>query len=308
MSRGTIVALSGGIGGAKLALGLSRVMAAQELLIVANVGDDFEHLGLHVAPDLDTLLYTLAGLDNPTLGWGRADESWNFMATLGTLGGPTWFALGDRDLALHVARTERLRAGQTLSAITGQFCDRLGVAPRLLPATDDPLRTRLHTDEGWLAFQDYFVRRRCAPAVRAIAYDGAATARVQPQVLAALADPALRAVVICPSNPFLSVDPMLAIPELRAAIAACAAPVIAVSPLIGGRAVKGPTAKLMGELGLPQTTQAVAEHYGALLDVFVIDPADAAATVLPRRRVVTPTLMTSLEDREHLARAVLAAV
>ncbi len=245
-----MVALSGGIGGAKLALGLSRIVAADNLLVVANVGDDFEHLGLHVSPDVDTLMYTLAGLDNTKLGWGRRDETWSFMETLAALGGEDWFRLGDRDLAVHVERTRRLRLGETLSAITADFCRRLGVGPCVLPVTNDPVRTRLRTDEGWLDFQDYFVRLQCRPVVRELAFKGADEARPHPDLLAALRDERLRAVIICPSNPFISVEPILAVPGTREAISACLAPVIAVSPIIGGRAVKGPTAKMMTELGM----------------------------------------------------------
>jgi len=201
MSRDLVVALSGGIGGAKLALGLSRIVAADNLLVVANVGDDFEHLGLHISPDTDTLMYTLAGLDNTKLGWGRQDETWSFMETLTALGGEDWFRLGDRDLAVHVERTRRLRRGETLSAITADFCRRLGVGPRVLPATDDPLRTRLRTDEGWLDFQDYFVRHQCRPIVRELAFKGVDEARPHPDLPAALRDERLRAVIICPSNP-----------------------------------------------------------------------------------------------------------
>jgi LPPG:FO 2-phospho-L-lactate transferase len=230
------------------------------------------------------------------------------MDTLRSLGGEAWFALGDRDLAVHVERTWRLRAGHTLSQVTAHLAARLGVAPRILPATDDPVRTVLDTAEGRLAFQEYFVHRHCQPTVQAIAYAGAATARPQADLLAALRDPRLRAVVICPSNPYLSVDPMLAMPELRRAIADCAAPVIAVSPLIAGRAIKGPTAKLMAELGLEPSTQTVGLHYRDLLDIFVIDPADASSTSLDVALVVAPTLMTSLADREALARVVLGAV
>jgi LPPG:FO 2-phospho-L-lactate transferase len=308
MNRDLIVALSGGIGGAKLALGLSRVLPPENLLIIANVGDDFEHLGLHVSPDIDTLLYTLAGLDHPIQGWGRADETWHFMETLRALGGADWFALGDRDLAIHVERTHRLRQGQSLSQITADFARRLGVAPRILPVSDDPLRTRLQTAEGWLPFQEYFVHQRCAPVVQSFAYEGAARARVQPAVMAALRDPRLRAVVICPSNPYLSIDPMLAIPEFRDALTRCAARVIAVSPIIGGRAVKGPTAKLMGELGLDPSSQAIGQHYGDLIDVLVIDPVDETGTALGIQMVVAPTLMKTLADREALARVVLRAV
>ena len=299
-----IVALSGGIGGAKLALGLTHLLPPERLLIVANTGDDFEHLGLSISPDLDTLAYTLAGLDNPELGWGRRDESWAAMATLEALGGEAWFRLGDRDLALHLFRTARLHAGARLSAVTSEICARLGIGPRVLPATDDRLRTQLDTDAGWLAFQEYFVHRRCIPTVRAIAFDGAASARPQPEVLAAIA--AAEAVVICPSNPFISIEPILAVPGLRAALAATAAPVIAVSPIIGGRAVKGPTAKMMAELGLEVSARAVAERYGALLDIFVADPADAAAVAGPRV-VAAPTLMHTLAEKTALARVVLDA-
>ena len=301
-----IVALSGGIGGAKLALGLAQLLAPERLLIVANTGDDFEHLGLSISPDLDTLAYTLAGLDNQELGWGRRDESWAAMETLAALGGEAWFRLGDRDLALHLFRTARLRAGAPLSLVTAEICARLGIGPRILPATDDRLRTRLETDAGWLDFQEYFVHRRCAPTVRAIAFDGAASARPQPQALAAIA--AAEAVVICPSNPFISIEPILAVPGLRAALMVTAAPVIAVSPIIGGRAVKGPTAKMMAELGLEVSARAVAERYGALLDIFVADPADAAAVAgLGPRVVAAPVLMHTLAEKTALARVVLDA-
>src|SRR5499433_64356 len=272
-----VVALSGGIGGAKLVLGLSRVVPADDLLVVANTGDDFEHLGLAISPDLDTVMYTLAGLDDPQRGWGRRNETWTFMDALGALGGETWFALGDGDLATHVERTRRRAAGEALSAITADFCRRLGITTRLVPMTDDAVRTRLRTDMGWLGFQDYFVRRRCEPAVLEVAYDGAATARAHPDVLAALRDPQLRAVVICPSNPYLSIEPILAVAGVRDAIRDCRAPVVAVSPIIGGRAVKGPTAKMMAELGLPVDAAAVARHYRDFVDVFVADEQDAAA-------------------------------
>jgi LPPG:FO 2-phospho-L-lactate transferase len=308
MSRDLVVALSGGIGGAKLALGLSRIALADNLLVVANVGDDFEHLGLHISPDIDTLMYTLAGLDNTKLGWGRRDETWSFMETLTGLGGEDWFRLGDRDLAVHVERTRRLRQGETLSAITADFCRRLGVGPRVLPATDDPVRTKLRTDEGWLDFQDYFVRLQCRPVVRELAFEGARDARPHPDLLAALRDERLGAVIICPSNPFISIEPILAAPGMREALSACAAPVIAVSPIIGGRAVKGPTAKIMTELGMTPRAAAVAERYGDLLDGYVMDIADAeeAAHVAPRV-TLAPTLMTNLAEREELARIVLEA-
>jgi LPPG:FO 2-phospho-L-lactate transferase len=307
-NRNLVVALCGGIGGAKLALGLSRVVAGANLMVVANTGDDFEHLGLAISPDLDTIMYTLAGLDDPQRGWGRRDETWTFMAALEALGGETWFALGDGDLATHVERTQRLRAGEALSAITADFCRRLEIAARLVPMTDDVVRTRLRTDEGWLDFQDYFVRRRCAPRVLEVTYEGAATARAHADVLAALGDPRLRAIVICPSNPFLSIEPILAVPDLREAIAHTAAPVVAVAPIIGRRAVKGPTAKMMSELGLEVNAVTVARRYQELLDAYVLDRVDAAESgKLGIPVTVTHTLMTTLADREHLARHVLAS-
>src|SRR5204863_7311071 len=223
---GPVLALSGGVGGAKLALGLYRILPPDTLTIVANAGDDFEHLGLSISPDLDTLLYTLAGLDNPELGWGRRGETWTFMNALGALGGETWFRLGDGDLATHVERTRRLNAGEGLSAIIDDFRRRLGIAARLPPTSDDPVRTRLRTAEAWLDFQDYFVRLRCEPAISELAFAGADAARPHPDFLAALADPRLKAVVVCPSNPFISIDPILAVPGVRTALRECRAPVV----------------------------------------------------------------------------------
>nr|WP_264185495.1 2-phospho-L-lactate transferase [Roseicella aerolata] len=297
--------MSGGIGGAKLALGLSKILPPEELLIVANTGDDFEHSGLAICPDIDTLTYTLAGLDNPVLGWGRRDESWAFMETFAQLGGEDWFRLGDRDLALHVLRTHRLRQGEALSSITDDIRRRLGIGPRILPMSDDPVRTRIRSDEGWIDFQDWFVRRRAAPVVRAVEFAGAGSARPQAEVLAALrARP--RAVMICPSNPFISIEPILAIPGMREAIAACGAPVVAVSPIIAGQAVKGPTAKMFAELGMAPSASAVAARYGALLSGFVMEEGDDAAGITPRV-FRARTLMRGLEDKLALARAVLAA-
>jgi LPPG:FO 2-phospho-L-lactate transferase len=304
----TVVALSGGVGGAKLALGLSRVLPAEELLVVCNTADDFEHLGLCISPDIDTVMYTLAGVANPELGWGRGDETWSFMETLDTLGGATWFRLGDRDLAVHVERTRRLRAGESLSAITADVCTRLGVAPRVVPMSDDPVHTRLRTEEGWIDFQDYFVRQRCEPVVHEVAFHGAATARMQPDFLAALTDPQLKAVVICPSNPFISIEPILAVPGVREALAGCAAPVVAVSPLIGGRAIKGPTAKMMAELGTAPSAGGVARRYDDLLDGYVCDFADMDQVAgITARVTLAQTMMTTLADREALARTVLGA-
>jgi len=304
----TVLALSGGVGGAKLALGLYRTLPPDTLTIVANTGDDFEHLGLAISPDLDTLLYTLSGQDNPELGWGRRGETWNFMAALEALGGETWFRLGDGDLATHVERTRRLNSGESLSSIIDDFRRRLGIAARLIPMSDDPVRTRLLTPEGWLDFQDYFVRLRCAPIVQEIAFAGAERASAHPDLVAALADPRLRAVVVCPSNPFISVDPILAVPGIRAALRQCPAPVVAVSPIIAGKAVKGPTAKMMAELGLPVDAAAVARHYGDFLDLYIADEEDAASIAgLDVPVVLARTLMQTLADREALARTVIAA-
>jgi len=308
MSKRLVVALSGGIGGAKLALGLSRILPADELLIVANTGDDFEHLGLSISPDIDTLTYTLAGLDNPVTGWGRRDETWSFMDSIGALGGEDWFKLGDRDLALHVERTRRLRAGQTLSEMTADVCRRLGIGPRIVPMSDDHVRTRVRSDTGWIDFQDYFVRQQCRPVVQELSFEGAAQAKPQPDIIAALRSGSVRAVIVCPSNPFISVEPILAIPGMRDALKQSGAPIVAVSPIIGGEAVKGPTAKMMRELGLDVSAAAVAARYGDLLDGYIVDHADADGVGNIRARVtIARTLMKSLEDREALARVTLDA-
>ena len=302
-----VAALSGGIGGAKLALGLYRILPPDSLTVACNTGDDFEHLGLSVSPDLDTVMYTLAGIANPETGWGRANETWTFMAALAQLGGETWFRLGDADLATHVERTRRLAAGESLSAISNDFCRRLAVRARVVPMCDQPVRTVVHTENGVLPFQRYFVERRCEPEVRGFEFQGATEASPTPALLEAFASERLEAVVICPSNPFISIDPILAVPGMRAAIAACRAPVMAVSPLIGGRAVKGPTAKMMAELGRPTSATAVAEHYGGLLDGFVVDSADAAeAQAIDLPCLVTRTLMASEDDKRTLAAEVLA--
>jgi LPPG:FO 2-phospho-L-lactate transferase len=303
-----IIALSGGVGGAKLALGLSRIMPPEDLLVVVNTGDDFEHLGMSISPDIDTVAYTLSGLANREVGWGRHDETWSFMETMEALGGDTWFRLGDRDMALHVERTRRLRNGESLSTVTADLCRRMGVGPRVVPMTDDPVRTRLLTDLGWLDFQEYFVHRRCEPVVSQLQFQGAGAARPHPAFLAALADPSLEAVVICPSNPFISVEPILAIPGVREALIACSAPIIAVSPIIAGRAVKGPTAKMMTELGMDPSAGTVAQRYADLLDGYVIDHADMSEVVsIDARVTLAQTLMTTMEDREALARIVVEA-
>jgi LPPG:FO 2-phospho-L-lactate transferase len=303
-----IIALSGGVGGAKLALGLARIMPPEQLVVVVNTGDDFEHLGLSISPDIDTVTYTLAGIANRELGWGRHDETWSFMETMEALGGETWFRLGDRDVALHVERTRRLNAGETLSAVTADFCRRLGIKSHVVPMSDDPVRTRLRTDEGWLDFQEYFVHRRCEPVVHELLFQGAGAARAHPDFLAALRDPSLQAIVICPSNPFISVEPILAIPGVRQAMIDSPVPIIAVSPIIAGQAVKGPTAKMMQELGLDPSAGTVAHRYHDLLDGYVIDHADMSEVVsIDARVTLAQTLMRTMEDREALARTVLDA-
>jgi LPPG:FO 2-phospho-L-lactate transferase len=304
--RGKVLALCGGVGGVKLALGLYRVLPPHGLILCVNTGDDFVHLGLHVSPDLDTVMYTLAGLDNPETGWGRRGETWTFMQALDALGGETWFRLGDGDLATHVERTRRLARGENLTAITGDFARRLGIEAELLPMSDDPVRTLVETSEGRMPFQRYFVARRCEPAVSRIIFGGAGRARPNPRVMAALRSPDLALVVLCPSNPYLSVDPILALPALRQALEERAAPAVAISPLIGGQAVKGPTAKIMAELGVAQTQASIARHYDGLIDGIMIDTADRAeAASSPLTTRSTRILMTSLEDRERLAREAL---
>ena len=304
--EGRVVALCGGVGGAKLAVGLARVLG-ERLVVVVNTADDFEHLGLAISPDIDTVLYTLGGRADRERGWGRADESWRFLSALGELGGETWFQLGDLDLALHVLRTQALRAGRTLTAIVGEVARRFDIRSTILPMSDDPIRTIVETPQGDLAFQRYFVERRCAPEVLGIRFAGASGARASAQVREALEAPDLRAIVICPSNPYLSIDPILATPDIRKLIETTRAPVVAVSPIIGGAAVKGPTTKIMRELGAPTTSQTIAQHYRGLIDGLVIDKADAAERDLPEIAVkVTGTLMQNNTDRDRLAAATLA--
>jgi LPPG:FO 2-phospho-L-lactate transferase len=283
------------------------VLGPDELTVIVNTGDDFEHLGLHVSPDLDTVLYTLSGLADPERGWGRADESWNFMTAASELGGEDWFQLGDRDLAIHVLRTHGLKVGKPLSRVMQNAAERLGIRAGIAPMSDDPVRTIVETSEGALPFQRYFVERRCQPQVRGIFFDGASAARPAENALSALAGPHLEAVIICPSNPYLSIDPILAVPGMREALRNASAPVIAVSPIIGGAAVKGPTTKIMAEFRVERTSAAVAAHYRGLIDGLIIDEADVADLPTLDIAVETaPTLMCDLNDRDVLARRVLA--
>jgi LPPG:FO 2-phospho-L-lactate transferase len=304
-----ILALAGGVGGAKLAHGLSMQLKPRDLLVVVNTGDDFTHLGLHISPDLDTVMYWLAGQNDAARGWGLADETWNFMAALERLGGPTWFNLCDRDLATHVERTQRLCAGDTLSAVTRYLCGRLHIEHAVAPMSDDKVRTIVHTDEGELEFQHYFVRRHCEPRVFRFAFENAEAASPSPAFDAALASASTDAIVICPSNPFLSIEPILKIAGVRERIAQSRAPVVAVSPIVAGDAIKGPAAKIMRELGREASALEVARHYRGLIDGIVIDALDAALKpqieALGVKVAVTNTIMKSRSDQTLLARTAI---
>ncbi len=303
----TVVALSGGVGGAKLVSGLADILPPGELVVVANTGDDFEHLGLHIAPDIDSVFYALAGWNDTERGWGRAGETWQCMSALGQIGGETWFNLGDQDLALHLERTRRLRAGESLSAVTAALCHAAGIATRIIPMSETPVPTVVHTkDQGDLAFQHYFVRERCEPVVTGFTHRGAAQAEM-PRALAEVRD--VEAVIVCPSNPFISIAPILAVPGMRDWLKGLGAPVVAVSPLIGGQAVKGPTAKMFAELGLDVTNAGLVAHYGGLLDGLVIDHADGQNVHdLSVATAVTATLMQTAEDRHRVADIALSLV
>ncbi|MFT3895603.1 MAG: 2-phospho-L-lactate transferase [Anaerolineales bacterium] len=303
-----IVALAGGVGGAKLAHGLAQILSPDELTIIVNTGDDFEHYGLSISPDLDTVCYTLAGLANPDTGWGRVNETWNVIQNASRLGGPGWFNLGDQDLGTHLERTRRLREGQTLAQITKEFCQAWGVEYTVLPMSDQPVHTIVETDEGDLAFQEYFVHRRCEPRVKGFRFDGLDSAEPAPGACEAIQS--AEAVVICPSNPWVSVDPILKVLS-RASSPLRSAPreVIAISPIIGGQTVKGPAAKMYSELGIDPSAFAVANHYRKLATSFVLDKIDAqldeSVRALNMQTLVTNTLMKSHDDRKQLAGDVL---
>jgi LPPG:FO 2-phospho-L-lactate transferase len=298
------LAITGGVGGAKLALGLSHVLPPDDIAFAVNTGDDFEHLGFCISPDIDTLTYTLADLSNKELGWGRQDETWAFMEAMESLGGETWFRLGDRDLALHAYRTQALKAGRNLTEVTAEICQRLGIPQQVLPMSDDPVRTTVRTPDGPLAFQHYFVRDRCAPVVTGFEFRGADSARLNPRIEALLGD--LKGVIICPSNPFVSVDPLLSIGRTRQLLADLRVPVVAVSPIVGGTAIKGPAAKMMAELNIPSNAAAVAAHYDGLIDGFVLDEQDRALDgTLAVPSTVTQSVMLTLDDRISLARTTL---
>jgi LPPG:FO 2-phospho-L-lactate transferase len=307
---GHVLALCGGVGGAKLASGLAAILPPEGLTIAVNTGDDFVHLGLHVSPDIDTVAYTLSGLADRERGWGLAGETWTFMDQLKRLGGEGWFNLGDRDLAMHVERTRRLATGETLSRATAALAAALGLAHPIVPMSDEPVRTVIQTEAGELPFQRYFVGEQCRPVATGVCFEGAAAARPSPGLASTLARSDLAAVIVCPSNPYLSIDPILAVPGVRSRLEALSAPIVAVSPIVGGQALKGPAAKLMRELGVEPSSASVARHYGGLLDGLVVDGADEAEApalcALGVEALVTATVMASDEDRIRLAGETLA--
>lgn len=309
--NGHVLALSGGVGGAKLAAGLAAVLPPERLTIAVNTADDFEHLGLTICPDIDSVTYALAGLNDTVRGWGMMNETWQAMEMLSRLGEADWFNLGDRDLGMHIARSWRLREGESLSQVTARLTGELGIRHAVVPMSDSPVRTQVRTDEGWLDFQRYFVAEQCRPVAREIRFEGAG-AEPSPGFAGALDRKDLAAVVICPSNPYLSVDPILSLAGVREKLAATDVPVIAVSPLVGGTAIKGPLAKLLGELGKPCDNSAIADHYEGLVDCLFIDDADRNDEQGLRKAglsvTVTQTVMREATDRERLAREVLAAV
>jgi LPPG:FO 2-phospho-L-lactate transferase len=299
----SIVALAGGVGGAKLVHGLAQILAPEELTVIVNTGDDFEHLGLSISPDLDTVCYTLAGLANPETGWGRINETWQTITNLKKLGGPDWFNLGDQDIATHLERTRRLKDGQSLSQITRDFCAAWGVRHTILPMSDQPVHTIVETDEGELAFQEYFVHRRCEPRVKGFRFEGLVMAEPANGVKEALQS--ADAIIICPSNPWVSIDPILAVLKLPSTVHRPLS-IVAVSPIIGRETVKGPAAKMYAELGIQPSALAVANHYREILSGFVLDQKDSDLKEnMPVQTLVTDTLMKSLTDRARLAQDVL---
>ena len=293
-----ILAITGGVGGAKLALGLSKILTPDELLFLVNTGDDFQHLGLEISPDLDSLLYALSGKNNPELGWGRANETWACISELEELGADSWFRLGDRDLALHLVRTQMLNQGATLQKVADRLSESLGIDHRIAPMSNDKISTTVNTPNGKLTFQEYFVREQCEPAVIDFDFEVIEKATPNPVVMSWLDE--CDGIIICPSNPYVSVDTILSVPKYRDAFQA--KPVIAVSPIVGGLAIKGPAAKMMPELGVPPTPIAVAKHYGSLLSGFVLDQTDhEQAKDIPIPSIVTQTIMLTLQDRIALA-------
>jgi len=302
-----IVALAGGVGGAKFAHGLAQTLPPEDLTVIVNTGDDFEHYGLSICPDLDTVCYTLAGIANHETGWGRLNESWNVIENASRLGGPDWFRLGDQDLGTHLERTRRMKEGQTLSQVTKDFCRTWGIKQTILPMSDQAVRTIVETDEGDLAFQEYFVHRRCEPRVRGFRFAGVDAA--EPALGASEAIRAADAVIICPSNPWVSIDPVLRVLFPPPNEKGSGVRVVAISPIIGGKTVKGPAAKMYRELGIEPSALAVARHYCNLATGFVLDHVDRQLEgdirSLRMRTFVTNTLMNSHDDRKQMALNVL---
>ncbi len=304
-----IIALTGGVGGAKFITGLAAIVAPEELTIVVNTGDDFNHWGLPISPDLDSVMYKLAGINNKETGWGMANETWHTLQAMQKLGAEDWFQIGDQDLATHIERHRLLQTGHTLSETTRLLCQRLHVKHSLIPMSDDAVATRLHTSSESLAFQDYFVKHQSRPIVQAISYEGASLARPNFQFMSALLSPALQGIVISPSNPLLSIAPILALPGITEVIKARRVPVIAISPLIQGKAFKGPTAKLMTELGMESSVVGIGKFYQPMVTHVMIDSTDAhhcsALEMLGMRGVLANITLTSTADAISLAQHVV---
>lgn len=303
------LALSGGVGGAKLALGLSHVLDIEQLLVVVNTGDDFQHMGLSVSPDIDTLIYTLSGLNNRELGWGRQDESWNFMQACEELGMETWFRLGDKDLALHLFRTQCLAQGFTLSEVTRELCKRFNIKTQIVPMSENSVKTFVNTSIGTLPFQEYFVKHHCVPEVTGLEYKGIDSAKMSSSFDQYLDDPLLQAVIICPSNPFLSIQPILSLDKVKKKLKKIMTPVIVVSPVVEGQALKGPTAKMMKELDFDCDVSGIVDFYADITDGIVIDNKDSGYVEEIESRGVkvhtTNIVMQSLQDRKDLAKEVI---
>ena len=302
------LAITGGVGGAKLALGLSKLLSAEEIFFAVNTGDDLEYSGLYIAPDIDTLTYTLAGINNPETGWGQANDTWSVMENLQLLEGDTWFKLGDQDLALNLRRTQLIKQGYSLSESTEKICAALKISHKIIPISNDPVRTLVQTDDGMLSFQDYFVRKGYQPEVRQIHFEGASTANLNPLIKQQLDEPSkLDGIIICPSNPYVSIDPLLSIQGAREILIQSKVPIVAVSPIVDGDAIKGPTAKIMKELGITPGASSIAQHYGELLSGFVLDHKDLEISNSIKTTTMTAnTVMLTLDDKVALARKVIS--
>ncbi len=305
---GNVVALAGGVGAAKLIRGLVKVVPPKNVFIIGNVGDDIELYGLHVSPDLDIIMYTLAGVVDETKGWGIANDTFNCLEMLGRLGFETWFRLGDKDLATHIIRTKMLREGMTLSQATAKLCKMFGVEANLIPMSDDPVRTKIRSGNMLLEFQEYFVKRETMDNVTDVIFESAEKAEPAPGVIQAIEE--AERIIICPSNPILSIAPILAIKAIKRALETVKAPIVGISPIVGGKALKGPADKVMESMGYEPSAYGVAKFYGQLLKHFIIDEADkeqkSRIEELGMKVTVTNTIMKSLEDSIHLAKTVMS--